>query len=448
MREREAALVGEGVGAAGNAVLGQAPAFAASSEATRSQGWDRRRWIVLAASCLVNLCIGSLYAWSVFASPMAAHLTAINGFDGGSLAIVFSVANAVGPITMISGGAVNDRLGPRWVILAGGLLFGGGMIGAGFSTNLAMLVGFYGLGCGLGMGLVYGAVVSNAVKFFPDKKGLVGGIVTAFYGISSVLVPLIANALIAALDVTAAFKVLGVAMLAVIALCSLAIARCPEGYAPAGWEPSGSQPSGEVGGKDWRGMLTDPVFYLMMAMLCCGAFSGLMVTSQASALAQALAGLDAAAAAVAVSLLALANTVGRIVAGFASDRWGAAVTLRRVFLLLVAGMGALDLSNSSAAALFFCGLLATGLCFGSVMGIYPGFTVQQFGARHNSVNYGIMFIGFALAGVVGPLMMNGLYGLFSSYVPAFLVAALLAATGAALTRVCASVTGRGAISSK
>ncbi len=448
MKEREAALAGEGIGGTGNAVLGHAPAPAAPSEATRSQGWDRRRWIVLVASCLVNLCIGSLYAWSVFASPMAAHLTAINGFDVGSLAVVFSVANAVGPITMISGGAVNDRLGPRWVILAGGLLFGGGMIGAGFSTSVAMLVGFYGLGCGLGMGLVYGAVVSNAVKFFPDKKGLVGGIVTAFYGISSVLVPLIANALIAALDVTAAFKALGVAMLAVIVLCSLAIARCPEGYAPAGWKPSGTQPSGETDGKDWRGMLTDPVFYVMMAMLCCGAFSGLMVTSQASALTQSLAGLDAAAAAVAVSLLALANTAGRIVAGFASDRRGAAVTLRRVFLLLVAGMMALCMAKGSALGLFLGGLLVTGFCFGSVMGIYPGFTALQFGARHNSVNYGIMFIGFALAGIVGPLMMNGLYGLFGSYVPAFLGAALLAATGAALTRVYASVTGKGAISSK
>lgn len=436
------------MGDTGNVVFGQAPSPAASSEATRSQGWDRRRWLVLAASCLVNLCIGSLYAWSVFASPMAVHLTAVNGFDVGSLALVFSVANAVGPITMISGGAVNDRLGPRWVVLVGGVLFGGGMIGSGFSTNVAMLVGFYGLGCGLGMGLVYGAVVSNAVKFFPDKRGLVGGIVTAFYGISSVLVPIVANGLISAFDVATAFKVLGAAMLAVIVLSSLVIARCPEGYAPAGWKPAKVQRSGGVRGKDWRGMLADPTFYVMMAMLCCGAFSGLMVTSQASALAQTLAGLNAATAALAVSLLALANTAGRIVAGFASDRWGAAVTLRRVFLLLVAGMGALCLSGASALYLFLGGLLVTGFCFGSVMGIYPGFTAQQFGARHNSVNYGIMFIGFALAGIVGPLLMNGLYGLFGSYVPAFLVAATLAATGAALTRVYAVVADKATISSK
>lgn len=400
---------------------------------------DRVRWIVLVASCLVNLCIGSLYAWSVFASPMTAHLNAVNGFDVGSLAVVFSVANAVGPVAMISGGVVNDRLGPRWVILAGGVLFGAGMIGAGFSSSVGMLVVTYGLGCGLGMGLVYGAVVSNAVKFFPDKKGLVGGIVTAAYGISSVLVPLVANALIASFDVVAAFQLLGAAMLLIITVSSLAIKRCPEGYAPRGWTaPVVAGPAGDrapMGSRnfDWRGMLASPAFYVMMAMLCCGAFSGLMVTSQASGLAQALGGMDAGSAALAVSLLALANTAGRIVAGFVSDRLGSVRTLRLVFVLLALAMAAVGLSGPTTVGLFLAGLLVVGFCFGSVMGIYPGFTAQQFGAKNNSVNYGIMFIGFALAGVLGPMVMAGLHGAFGSYVPAFAFAAALAVAGVALT---------------
>ena len=67
------------------------------------------------------------------------------------------------------------------------------------------------------------------------------------------------------------------------------------------------------------------------------------------------------------------------------------------------------------------------------MGIYPGFTAQQFGAKNNSVNYGIMFIGFALAGVLGPMVMAGLHGAFGSYVPAFAFAAALAVAGVALT---------------
>ena len=75
---------------------------------------DKKRWIVLIASCLINLCIGSIYAWSVFAAPLAAKLSALLGqtLTAADLAIVFTVANAVGPITMISGGFVNDKLGP------------------------------------------------------------------------------------------------------------------------------------------------------------------------------------------------------------------------------------------------------------------------------------------------------------------------------------------------
>ncbi|MBQ6491767.1 MAG: hypothetical protein IJI88_05790 [Atopobiaceae bacterium] len=96
-----------------------------------------RRWLILAASCLVNLCIGSLYAWSVFARPMAERLSSLNGTEVMGLAIVFTVANAVGPITMISGGAIVDRIGPGWVIRVGGLLFGAGMIASGFATSVA-----------------------------------------------------------------------------------------------------------------------------------------------------------------------------------------------------------------------------------------------------------------------------------------------------------------------
>lgn len=137
--------------------------------------FTKRRWLILGASCLVNLCIGSLYAWSVFAAPMAAHIQSVTGGEAPNLAIIFTIANAVGPITMISGGFFNDKLGPKWVIFLGGVLFGAGMIFSGFAQSVPVLLLTYGLGVGLGVGLVYGCTVSNSVKFFPDKRGLVGG---------------------------------------------------------------------------------------------------------------------------------------------------------------------------------------------------------------------------------------------------------------------------------
>ena len=138
----------------------------------------KKRWIILTASCLINLCIGSLYAWSVFAGPMAEHLSSTAGtvLTAADLAIVFTLANSVGPITLISGGSINDRLGPKWVIFAGGIVFGLGMIISGMASGMTTLLIGYGLGCGLGMGLVYGCTISNSVKFFPDKRGLIGGI--------------------------------------------------------------------------------------------------------------------------------------------------------------------------------------------------------------------------------------------------------------------------------
>lgn len=392
-----------------------------------------RRWLILAASCLINLCIGSLYAWSVFARPMAERLSSLNGTEVMGLAIVFTVANAVGPITMISGGAIVDRIGPGWVIRVGGLLFGAGMIASGFATSVAWLVVSYGLGVGLGVGMVYGATVSNAVKFFPDRRGLAGGVATASYGASSVLVPPIANMLTASFGITRAFVAIGIAMLVVIEVASLVIRACPASFVPEGWEPPASQAM--TGGADlsWQGMLREPRFWLMLSMLLCGAFSGLMITSQASPVAQDMAGMDAASAALVVSMLAVFNMLGRIVAGALSDRLGVVGTIRLVFCVSLAGLALLAFAGGGAVVPFVVGVCLVGFAFGSIMGVYPGFTASQFGTRNNSVNYGIMFCGFALAGFFGPTIMTSLYAAMGSYPPAFFVAAALSVVGLGIT---------------
>ena len=394
----------------------------------------KKRWIILAASCLINLCIGSLYAWSVFATPMAAYLSSVTGSEVAGLAIIFTIANAVGPITMISGGFINDKIGPKWVIFIGGILFGLGMIASSFAKSVGMLLLTYGLGVGLGVGMVYGCTVSNSVKFFPDKRGLVGGIATASYGISSVIIPIVANALIDNFDVTMAFKILGAAMLVIICVSAFFIQTCPKDFKPEGWEPPAPKAGAKAPvDKDWKAMLKDPIFYVMILMLCCGAFSGLMVTSQASPVAQNMIGMTAAEAAVAVSILAMFNTLGRILAGFISDKIGSVNTILGVFLVSVLGLGLLFISGEGSVATFYIGVCIVGLCFGSIMGIYPGFTASQFGGRNNSVNYGIMFIGFAAAGYFGPTIMSKIYASAGAYQTAFLAAMALAIAGAVLS---------------
>ncbi len=370
---------------------------------------------------------------------MAEHLSELKGvtLTAADLAIVFSIGNGDGFITLIAGGFINQKLGPKWVIFAGGVLFGLGFIVCGLASSVGMLILGYGILSGLAMGLAYGCTISNSVKFFPDKAGLIGGIATASYGISSVIIPPLANSLINYVGVSKAFIIFGVIIVVIVGVCSQFIIKCPDGFVPAGWTPPAAKKSvsAAVPDKDWKGMLSSPIFYVMIVMLFFGAVFGMMSISQASSVAQTMLGMTPAAAAIVVSVLALFNTFGRILAGYISDRIGCINTLTSVFVAAIVALILLYISGSGIAVLFYIGICLIGVCFGAFMGVYPSFTAGQFGSKNSSVNYGIMFIGFSAAGIIGPMIMSSIFHSSGSYRPAFLVAVVLAVLGFILSFV-------------
>ena len=392
---------------------------------------DKRRWLTLFASCLINLCIGSVNAWSVFSSPMAEYLSGFVpvALTAGSMAIVFTLANGVSPFTMISGGAINDKLGPRWAVFIGGILEGGGMILASTAHSLTMVVIAYGVISGLGMGLIYSCTIGNTIKLFPDKRGLAGGLATATYGLSSTVISPLANVLIGRMGIMPAFRLLGIVYLVVICVGAFLIVRCPEGYAPKGWMLAKVDTGDETVNLSWNQMLRSPVFYSMLLMLLCGAFFGLMTISQASPIAQNMIGMTAATASVVVAVLALFNAGGRLLCGFLSDHFGILRTLVVALLFAIVGLVLLFTCHTGSNVQFIIGICIVGICFGAFMGIFPGFTASQFGSKNNSVNYGIMFVGFALAGLLGPSAMSSIYKNTGSYRTAFLIAIFLAILG-------------------
>ncbi len=398
----------------------------------------KKRWTVLIAACIINLCVGSLYAWSAFSGPMAEHLSAITGtaLTAGDLAVVFSIGNSVGPITMISGGKINDKFGPKAIIIVGGIMFGGGMFLSGFATNIGQLIFTYGLLTGLGLGMVYGTTISTLVKFFPDRRGLIGGIATATFGFSSAIIPYIATAIIQEAGPTAAFKYIGLAFIILICGAAFFMEKCPDGFVPEGFTPKvPASSNGEVVNKDWKQMLADPIFYVMIVMLTCGAFAALMFIPMVSPLAMNMVEAPAATATMCVSILAIFNVGGRISAGFLSDKLGRINTLAIACVISIIGLAALILAGPGNIGLFILGISIVGLCFGSFMGVFPGFTADQFGPKNNSVNFGIMFIGFSVAGYFGPTILNNIYNTSGSYNGAFMVAIGFSVAGLALTFV-------------
>jgi OFA family oxalate/formate antiporter-like MFS transporter len=351
--------------------------------------------------------------------------------------LAFTINGAIAPIPMILGGSLIDRGYARWVILVGSVLFVTGFILTGTASTTAQLYLYYGLLAGLGQGLAYSGCLNNTIKMFPDRRGMVAGIITAGMGAGSVIAAPIAQSIIKSAGPDAAFIRMGLAYVVIILVGALLARPAPVGYVPAGWTPpTGSAPAA----LGWSQMLRTPSFYLIFVMLGAGAFSGLMIASQLSPIAQTpMFGVSAASAAVLVSVYSICNAAGRFVWGTVSDRLGYTTAIVCIYAVVAASMGVLLLMHSTAG--FTIGIVGLGLCFGGVMGVFPALTMKTYGPRFQGVNYGIMFSAYSIAAYFGPKVGATLGGgAAGDYTQPFIIAIGVALVGLVLTLVLARVT--------
>ena len=407
----------------------------------------KKRWLVLIASCIVNICIGTGFAWSVYQTGLFNEAVEIFGHEvaRSQLALAFTICSGVAPIPMIAGSGLQKKLhGPRNVIWLGGILFGLGLVATSFVHSLGMLYVTYGLLCGFGIAFAYGITIGNTVKFFPDKRGLVAGISTAAYGAGSIIFPPIMEAMIGSSGVMSTFLTLGIIFTVVILVAACFVKEPPEGWVPEGWTPPVPKGDGAakpaVADKNWKQMLCDYRFYLMIIVFTIFATGGLMVVSQGSPMAQAIGGVDVGTAATAVSIIAIGNTLGRVIWGWISDKVGRYPALTLMSLVVVAaGFLLAAMTDSGSYAIFLICAILIAMSYGGSMGVFPALTSDAFGLKNNGVNYGIMFIGFALGGYLGPIIANSLFDSTGSYSTALLVVGVMGVVATLLVLVLAKV---------
>ena len=390
------------------------------------------RWLILFSSLLINLCIGSAYAWSVFQKPLIAMFK----WTTSEASLAFTISFAIVPISMILAGKIQDQKGPRMVIFVGGIIFSAGIILAGYTDSLAHFYGTYGVLNGLGMGAIYACTVANTVKWFPDKRGLASGVVVAGFGSGAVLLAPLATAMIQSYGVLDTFKYLGGAYLVIISIAAQFVHVAPPGYKPEGWQPlavSTSAATAPAGiDKNWKEMLRDPVFYVLWGIYTAGAISGLMIIGHAAPIGQELVKLTPQTAALALGCLAAANTFGRLFWGWASDRIGRYPACMAMYVILAFTM--FSIGSISTFVPFVAALVSVGFCFGGLMGIFPSITADMFGAKNLGMNYAIMFTAFAAAAYVGPRLAARIKELNNGdYSQAFFIAAGLCIVGILLT---------------
>ncbi|ULT56996.1 OFA family MFS transporter [Neobacillus drentensis] len=387
------------------------------------------RWSILIASTIINICVGAIYAFSIFAMP----LTNVFHVTMPEIMLAFTINGAISPIPMILGGKLVDKGGARTAIFLGGAMFGLGFILSGLATAPWMLYITYGVITGIGQGIVYSATIGNSVKLFPDKRGLAAGIVTAGYGGGTIVIAPIANALITSNGVQSALITLGISFLVVILGGGLFVKACPAGFIPEGWTPPVVSGANKAGiNIPWTEMIKKPIFYVIASLFLIGALSGMMVTSNASVIGQTMFGLTPATAALFVSLYSLSNCSGRVFWGAISDKIGRTKCLMVIYIVIAAMMLTIALSTSVAG--FAVAIIGIGLCFGGTMGIFPSIVGEKFGMKYYGINYGVTFIGYSGAAFFGPRIANSVAAANGGqFTNAFYIALVISLIGFALT---------------
>ena len=408
-----------------------------------------RGWIVTLAGLGINCALGVLYAWSVVAKT----LTAEWGWSAGEASLPYALAVGVFALSMVFAGRAQDRLGPRVVATLGGVLTGSGLMLAGFAgpDRAWPVVAGFGLLAGMGIGLGYASATPAAVKWFPPaRKGLITGIVVSGFGLASVYIAPLTNALLASRGVSETFFILGGVFLVVCVALAQLLANPPAGYVPAGaTAPATASPTSvpavAVAGVaaadppaeadhdpdyDWRDMVRTRQFALLWFMYAFSAFAGLMIIGHmANIAAEQLTGVELGFLLVAV--LAIGNAAGRIVAGVVSDRIGELKTMFAVFALQAGLM--LALAQATTTALLALAAAAVGFCYGANLSLFPSTTAGFFGTKHLGVNYGLVFTAWGFGGVFGSMTAGTIVDTTGSYSTAYVVAAVLCLLAAGLT---------------
>lgn len=381
------------------------------------------RWVFVFLGLIVNMCLGAVYAYSVFKKPLE-ELFKIGATQGGLPYMIFLAMFAL--FTFFAGRFI-DKYGPRKVMMIGGIVVGIGWMLTYFASNITMVVITYGVIGGAGVGIVYGGPVSVATKWFPDKKGLAVGLALLGFGASAFVTAPVAKTLILKYGPLAAFGIMGIAFLIVTVILSMPMKFPPAGYKPKGWTP----PSTTAGGKSLTTgmMLKTSSFYGLWLCYILGATAGLMAIGISAAVGREVIGLDVSTAATLVMVFAIFNGIGRPIFGALTDkitpRWSAVLSFIIIFvasaMMLAAGKGSVGLY-----AVAFCGFW---LCLGGWLAIGPAATASFFGLEGYAQKYGVVFSAYGLGAIIGGIISGSAKDAFGSYTIAFYPTAGMAILG-------------------
>jgi MFS family permease len=387
---------------------------------------------VLAACVLFNLSLGVLYAWSVLKSDFMRPVSEGGwGWTSSQAGLPYTIAIACFAVTMMIAGRIQDKIGPRWVLTAGGILCGLGLILCSFIGNSPVGIAVcFGVVAGMGGGAGYGCATPPALKWFhPSKKGLISGMVVGGFGLAAMYYAPLTTMLLNNFGTERAMLMIGVGILVLTTFFAQFVKNPPIGYTPV--VPANFNPPAQTAAKKsntgdytWREMMKTKLFWMVFIMFVASASVGLMVIGNVTNIAKTQIGItDGGVLAMMVSLLAFVNTFGRVLGGMMSDKVGRINALFVVLILQVINMVGFLFYGSIGTLVI--GIILVGFCFGTLLSVFPSLTADQYGLKNFGQNYGIMFLAWGLAGVLAPMLASYFFDLNGNFYTTYTICAVM-----------------------
>jgi len=371
---------------------------------------------------MLQMALGSVYAWSVFRTPLATQF----GWSIPQITLTFTITILALSCAAFAGGLWLNRSGPRVVAVTGGVLYGLGVMLASFTERIEWLYVTYGLIGGIGLGLGYIVPVAVLVKWFPDRRGLITGIAVGGFGAGALVTAPIATMLIERVGVLSTFACLGLAYFIAAPLAGWFMRNPPEGGI-GGDQGSRAPGTGRpvISNFTLRQALCTRQWWMLCLILFLNVTAGISLISQQAPLYQELSGVNAAVAAGMVGLASLGNALGRVFWAWSSDYLTRRVTFMLLFVIQLALFWMLPQLNSVAALTLAAFVILS--CFGGGFGTMPASVTDYFGPRNVGPIYGLMLSAWGMASLCGPMLLAEMRELTGSYHDALhIIASLMA----------------------
>lgn len=395
-------------------------------------------WTKVFAGTGVNLCLGVLYTWSVFAAALKTQL----GWTATQTQFPYTLACLVFAACMIPGGRLVDKIGPRWVVTAAAIFVGIGMLLSGMTTHLTGITIGFGLFVGVALGFGYAAPTPASVKWFqPHKRGLITGLVVGGFGGASIYTAPLTNHLLQTYGVQSTFYILGALFFGVMIVLAQYLSVPPLGYVPYGGPaPQTKVYTASSSKLDFTPgeMVRTPQFYMLWLMFLFGSSAGLMIIGHLATISNVQGGIKWGY--ILVAVLAVANAGGRIFFGWLSDKIGRTNTMLLVFAIQAANM--FMFVNYTTGATLLIGSVLTGASYGACLSLFPSTIFDYYGMKNGGFNYSFVFSAWGVASTVGPIIAGRAMDLSGGYSAGYMISGVLLLIAAALTFVTKAPTSK------